>query len=425
MLIDEIQKPINKTKPTKKNNFDYSLEALRGVAALFVILDHAIINGPTPDPHPHVSGIWQYAAPGHLSVIVFFMLSGYVIGLTNTKPLTKKSEIGSYLKKRFVRLYPLYLLSILVTVLVANLYHTPYSLGTIGGFLTFLQGLVVEIPDFNRPVWSLGYEIAYYLIFILVSAKQWRAQWVALFFLALGLVLSTIQVQPIVLVAYAYGAVFWFLGMFLTKLPKAEKPLEFGTMLAFLMLMLSYERMNLLHSIMQSARLDVDAIIAPVFSDRMLVFSDLSYLVVCVPVLLCFTNRSAPGRKWLEVLAFAMPGFYLAAYLLYGKINQIELFNTVFLAGVFYILAVLLYVKRKSLTLFGNKIIQALVPLGGISYGIYIIHYPILFVFHQLTGFSGTVVAFLTRLVIYLATVLVLGWLLEMRLQPLIRKKLT
>ena len=413
-----------KMEKNKKPDFDYSLEALRGIAALFVVAAHALITGPTPDPHPQVKESWRYFFPSHLSVIVFFILSGYVIGLTNAKPITTGRAIGIYLKKRLIRLYPLYVLAILATVAVAALYHTPYSLRTIGGWLLFLQGLVVEVPGYNQPIWSLGYEIAYYLLFILVSAMRWRAHWVACFFLGLGVALYSLQVQPIVLVSYAYGAVFWFLGLSLVRLPKAEKPLEFGTMLAFIGLLLSYPRMNLVAGVIHALRLDVSPIVAPTFNDHPINFSDLSALLVCGPMLLCFTNRILPGKKWLELLAFAMPGLYLVTYIVSGKTKQTESFIAFLLPIGYYVVALLIYSKRKDLGLLGYKVIQRLIPLGSISYGIYIIHYPLFFVFHQVRYFSGTVPAFLFRLVIYLATVLLLGWLLERWLQPWVQKKL-
>jgi hypothetical protein len=41
---------------------------------------------------------FPYAPPGHLMVMVFFMLSGYVIGLTNKE--NKPFELLIYLKKK-------------------------------------------------------------------------------------------------------------------------------------------------------------------------------------------------------------------------------------------------------------------------------------------------------------------------------------
>ncbi|MEL5994724.1 acyltransferase family protein [Hymenobacter segetis] len=404
--------------------FDYSLEALRGLAALLVVFEHSIGNGPTPDPSYHISGFWQYAPPGHLSVMVFFMLSGYVIGLANSKPITTNSGRKLYLKKRIVRLYPLYLLTLAATFSVAVMYHTPAGAGTIIGCLLFLQGLVVKVPAYNNPIWSLGYEILYYVLFLVVSARRWAPGWVAVAFLAFGLILSQLAIQPIILVSYAYGAVFWFLGQFLSRMPKSTNPLQFGTMLAFLLLMLSFQRMNLMFSALHSLQLDVTEAQAPSWFDRAIVFSDFSLLLYCVPLLLCFTNRTMPGRRWMELAAFATPGLYFLSYIYSGKIQQTQLFNTVIISAVFYLLAIAAYLLRHHSTLLGEAIIQKLTPLGHISYGIYIIHFPLFFLFHQVKTFSGTATSFLVRLLLYLVLVIFLGWALERRLQPWLKEKL-
>ena len=85
------------------------------MAALTVVLGHTIVIKQTLDPHYQPTGIFSFQAPGHLSVLIFFILSGYVIGLTNQRPL-EAASIGTYLKKRIVRIYPIYLLSILLAL---------------------------------------------------------------------------------------------------------------------------------------------------------------------------------------------------------------------------------------------------------------------------------------------------------------------
>ena len=411
----------NVSQPPK---YDYALEAIRGVAAILVVLEHCVSNGPNLDPNYRLGGLWQYSAPGHLCVLIFFMLSGYVIGVSNAKPVNNAKSVKLYLKKRFVRLYPLYLITIVFTVLVAALYHTPYGVKIISSYLFFLQGIAAPVPSYNQPIWSLSYEILYYIIFIAVSRKQWNPNWVALSFLLLGISIVLLKFPLIILASYSYGAVFWFIGLSLSRIPKSNEPIRYGTMLAFLVLMLSFQRMNLFLSFLATLHIDLSAEFFPNFFDRAISFSDFSLLVYCVPVILCFTNRNVIGQRLLELLAFVIPGLYLGAYIISGKIFHSALFNTLFINMVFYFLALVIYLFRNVSSEIGRKIIFLLMPLGKISYGIYIIHYPLIFLFQRVTWFSGTGGGFLVRLFLYFTVVIILARLLEIHFQPWIRGKM-
>ena len=65
-----------------------------------------------------------------------------------------------------------------------------------------------------------------------------------------------------------------------------------------------------------------------------------------------------------------------------------------------------------ALAVASRHAVQRLVPLGAISYGIYIIHFPILFLMGKVMWFSGTALTFGVRGGLYLlATLLVATWL--------------
>ena len=239
-------------------DFDYALESLRGIAAFLVVLSHALPEGLTTVPDFKLSGVWQYSPPGHLSVLVFFLLSGYVIGLTNARPIITGIGRRQYFKKRFVRLYPLYLISLVATIAVAALGGIFYGVGTFSGWLLFLQGIVVPVPTHNQPLWSLGYEVFYYALFLVISARQWRPEWVAIAFLLLGLIISQVVAsEHIILASYAYGGVFWFIGMYLARTPRSNQLPQYGSMLALMFLMLGLDRLNIAVSVADALHLNV------------------------------------------------------------------------------------------------------------------------------------------------------------------------
>ena len=102
---------------------------------------------------------FNYFAPTHLMVMVFFMLSGYVIGINYNHKNT--FSIIDYLKKRLIRLYPIYLIAIGITI-----FFFPQSIKSVIGHLFFLQIAVVDFFKENVALWSLNYEMLYYLLAI-------------------------------------------------------------------------------------------------------------------------------------------------------------------------------------------------------------------------------------------------------------------
>lgn len=87
-----------------------SLEGLRGVAALFVALFHlALWNG--------VPLIRQ----GYLFVDLFFVLSGFVISSAYAERMKTGAQVGSFLIRRFGRLFPLLVVATTLFVLAKNL----------------------------------------------------------------------------------------------------------------------------------------------------------------------------------------------------------------------------------------------------------------------------------------------------------------
>jgi peptidoglycan/LPS O-acetylase OafA/YrhL len=398
--------------------FDYPLEALRGVAALLVVLGHMLDTAPAPHTGLPPAGRWLYSLPGHIAVLLFFLLSGYVIGLANPVPLATAAARWHYLRKRLVRLYPLYVVALAAAGLVAVAHHDPMSIREWVGRLVFLQGFGVAVPDYNHPLWSLPYEIGYYLLFMLVSARAWPAGWVAVGSVVLGVLGTLLQVQPLALVSLAYGAAFWFAGLMLSRLPRRPGPPRYGTMLAWLLLLLAYQRLNPLGKALHvlSQYFDEKTI---VFFERPINFTDLAHLLLGVPLLACFGNRTAPWLPWLERLAFAAPGAYLLAA---GLAGRLDLF--MWLPAGAYAGAGAAYLLRCSWAAVAAKVVRGLQPLGSISYGVYVIHYPLLGLLNELPVFGSRVASWSVRLAGYFAVVLAVSWLLERRLQPWLKQRL-
>src|ERR1019366_4095881 len=97
-----------------------------------------------------------------LAVIVFFVLSGFVIGHTHQEEWNQRN-VSTYLLRRLVRLYPIYVVALLVSFWVAkhSLVSSDFLL-----HLFFLQGTFAPVITSNGPLWSLHYEAVYYFLYL-------------------------------------------------------------------------------------------------------------------------------------------------------------------------------------------------------------------------------------------------------------------
>jgi peptidoglycan/LPS O-acetylase OafA/YrhL len=146
-----------------------ALTGLRFWPSLYVVLFHfgGIVMADAPEPLQRL----RLGAP--VSVDLFYLLSGFVLtyNYLADRPLRSRSFWGA----RFARIYPSYLLSlILVGPFILYLHFTSLPPGAALG-LTAVElvavGLLVQawLPPlalaWNYPAWSLSVEIFFYMVF--------------------------------------------------------------------------------------------------------------------------------------------------------------------------------------------------------------------------------------------------------------------
>jgi len=114
-----------------------ALQSLRGIAALVVLLRHTAIC--YPPANPTALALVNILCNSHAAVVVFFVLSGFVLALSlNKAPLSTSSLISFYIKRVF-RILPLLIVVTLATLLYTRL---PLSAQTPTPQNTFLMGLM-------------------------------------------------------------------------------------------------------------------------------------------------------------------------------------------------------------------------------------------------------------------------------------------
>lgn len=140
------------------------VDALRGLAAIFVAVFH--FN----EPHPVLNDIYHtIVKQGWLGVPIFFVISGYCISSTR-----EKSGLVEFWGRRLLRIYPAYWASIIVVLAVVALRVFDTGINDVTGLpkgsreLIFtILGLTApasDVPGMNWAYWSLGYELAFYII---------------------------------------------------------------------------------------------------------------------------------------------------------------------------------------------------------------------------------------------------------------------
>ncbi|MEU1183362.1 acyltransferase [Streptomyces sp. NPDC005820] len=148
----------------KRSRWDW-LDALRAVAALVVVFDHAsatFLPEFRRDLMPHFN-------TSRYGITVFFLVSGYVIPAS----LERRGCVRGFWTGRILRLYPLWALAV-GTVLVLGLVgvaplRTDHggrsALATALAHLTLLQELL-GTPGLLLVLWTLSYEMAFYLLVV-------------------------------------------------------------------------------------------------------------------------------------------------------------------------------------------------------------------------------------------------------------------
>src|ERR1043166_3463819 len=109
-------KPEGVARPVKRESGRIgAVDALRGVAALAVVLyhytqrygelaEHGKTDAAFAGQYPSTGTVWFHVPWGHFGVQLFFMISGFVILMT----VMKVRSVGEFAVLRLARLYPAY-----------------------------------------------------------------------------------------------------------------------------------------------------------------------------------------------------------------------------------------------------------------------------------------------------------------------------
>ena len=239
--LSSIRKSISRT---------FILDVLRGLAALYVLVGHAkwlLWEGYTEGykTHPELYSVidkvqvfgFTAFSFGHQAVMLFFVLSGFVIHYSSYNQTIRfgSFSIRTYVWKRIKRIYPPFLLAILLTFLLDNIgknqgysiytsttnfpiinesIFSDLSWQTLLGNICMLQKLVTRVWGSNGPLWSLMYEWWFYILYILVFFINKRKPVLTACLIGLVFILSLfipyMEYKWITVINYFFA---WYLGV--------------------------------------------------------------------------------------------------------------------------------------------------------------------------------------------------------------------
>jgi peptidoglycan/LPS O-acetylase OafA/YrhL len=183
------------------------LDMVRGLAALAVVAGHLrgflfVDYGALEQPGLAHNALYFLTGFGHQAVIVFFALSGYLVGGRALKDMLSGAWSGSrYMVARLSRLWTVAIPALGLTLILdvagralgagAGYDGTYWDLLSSGptlrepadnSFATFLanvfflQTIVAPAYGTNGPLWSLAYEFWYYALFPLAASAIFTSQ---------------------------------------------------------------------------------------------------------------------------------------------------------------------------------------------------------------------------------------------------------
>ncbi|KFC62635.1 Acyltransferase family protein [Massilia sp. LC238] len=176
---------LDRTNLNESYQHSVLISALRSIAALQVVAAH--LRGElfpslktVADPSLWYQGLAFFTGFSHIAVVIFFLLSGWLVGGSLLNKLGEPNCMMSYAIDRLTRMWIVLVPAFVLTLAIGTITQTvdpgrisyapdnEYSWSTFWGNLFGLQGMAVPRFGGNFSLWSLSNEMWYYALFPLL-----------------------------------------------------------------------------------------------------------------------------------------------------------------------------------------------------------------------------------------------------------------
>lgn len=290
---------------------------MRFVAAFMVVLTHTrndlFMSYGSLDPSQQ--GVIPFAyfficRLGHEAVLAFFVISGFLVGGRGLERIFDKNfDNKQYVIDRTVRIGIPLAASLLFCIITYEAIGKEYSLATAIGNLFSLQGVVCG--NFISPLWSLSYEVWFYVILLGFSFAFSRKYWSLPILLICTLVFARLNAMYLLI---------WLMGAFayLCRPKSGNKLIMLSSLIAIIV--------SFALSIMSSDSRSIALAWKP--DNKMMEAIVAASMCVFIQQIILFEPRNKTSiaiNRWFSYLA----GFSYTLYLTH-RITLLWFFNYVF-----------------------------------------------------------------------------------------------
>jgi peptidoglycan/LPS O-acetylase OafA/YrhL len=157
------------------------LDGIRGLAALFVVVNHIFLRAFPGYPVDHAPFWAAWFIYGRFAVVVFIVLSGFSLALSPARHGWRLDGVSRFAERRARRILPAYWAALAFSLAVAWLVFPQPGQGVPGVKSVLVNGLLVQnvvgAPSPNRAFWSMAVEAQLYLLFplLVLMVRRWSA----------------------------------------------------------------------------------------------------------------------------------------------------------------------------------------------------------------------------------------------------------